>query len=266
VIDFLRRDSLHLGLASSGGFDFGELLRHIRFVDGRLVITAAGLGIVEEIVARRYWMFNRIYWNRPNRALIAMIRHSLVALIRKAPHTQAELRRTALWESEEEVLKFLEEQCRKRGMNAWKICHALLETRPRWFEEIAQFTRAEDPATSNSICDKLVKLSVDQATRLQAHIDERVREEFHLTRNLVHILVDIPIEPGASKLGEDIDVVTRKSGLVQLAKLSGIVAGVQQGFSQHLQRIRIFMNPESLAGIKDRESLTHIVTKMLTSL
>lgn len=258
VLDYLRRDALHLGIVSGEAFSIGDLLRHARFRNDRVVFSSRGLPLVEQIIAFRYWMFRRIYWNSPTRSATAMIQHVLVQLVQTHRGFESEFLEHALRSSDAEVLHFLSAYVAKhRGENGLRdICDMLIEGRQRWFIEIGELNRAEDEARSGVICDKVRDLSLEEFQALHVRINERAEAHFKksLRRRSVHLLIDMPVEPIPSKYGEDVNILTYAGELVPLGRVSGLVAGIQQGLSQHLERLRVFANPSSLERLKLKAS------------
>lgn len=66
------------------------------------------------------------------------------------------------------------------------------------------------------------------------------------------MLVDYPNEPGSSKLGDDIVVVSKYRSPTTLSKLSGIVAGVNSSFHSQLKRFRVLLHPDVFPPSDDR--------------
>jgi hypothetical protein len=60
------------------------------------------------------------------------------------------------------------------------------------------------------------------------------------------VLVDVPFEPGSTKLGDDIFVSTERDGdhLRTLSAFSPVVRGVNENFTRDLQRLRVFVHPD----------------------
>jgi HD superfamily phosphohydrolase len=247
VVDYLRRDSLHLGISAGNVFDLGDLLPHVVFDRGRLLLRSTGMSVVEEIVSLRYWLFNRIYWNRPNRALIAMIRHVLVELIEHSGDAFEDgLRGHVLHFSEDAMLSYLADMANSTGRHdVMEICRLLRMPRPRRFEEVFDCNRGEDDAVSRQICDKICLYNGNELQRLQKELNRSVCEELHLNPDIVQVLVDVPVEKGLLKVGDDLNVIAPNGTVVPLDRLSGIVSGVQRSFNEQLQRVRIFLNPET---------------------
>lgn len=247
VVDYLRRDSLHLGISAGNVFDLGDLLPHVVFERGRLLLRSSGMSVVEEIVSLRYWLFNRIYWNRPNRALIAMIRHVLVALLGHCGDAfENGLRGQVLRFSEDDMLSYLKDMAIENDRHdVAEICRLLTMPRPRRFEEVFDCNRGEDDAVSRQICDKICLYNGDELQRLQEELNKSVCKELGLDPNTVQVLVDVPVEKGLMKVGDDLNVITPNGTVVPLDRLSGIVSGVQRSFNEQLQRVRIFLNPET---------------------
>lgn len=253
VIDYLRRDSLHLGVSAGDGFDFDELLQHIRFKDNKIVVKSSGISILEEIILERYWMFNRIYWNSPNRSFIAMTRE-VILLLNKNESFEDELANMILESiSEEDLLRQLLKIAKKRRIKRGMIiCEYLLEERPRRFKEMVQFNRAEDDSSAINVCNKIVNASIDNILKLQTNIESELRKVFNSIDPI--IIIDIPLDSDKSKLGEDLDVITPKNDLVPLHRYSSIVKGAYDGFETHLQRLRVFLDPTAEKILRPRRN------------
>lgn len=263
VIDFLRRDSLHLGFGAASSLDFDELLRHVRFDNGKLVLTAFGIPLVEQIVALRYWLFGRIYWNSPNRCLTAMLKHVISSLNRATDGMlEGAIREIALTCTERDMLVLLRDMAQSHGYSAhMEVCGFLLRDKPQQFPEVRSLTRVNGRA----VCDNVERLDVSQALALQGAIDDMLVQDYDLSRDRTHIIIDMPVEPGNRKLGEDISVRSHEGpSLVGLETLSGIVDGVNRGFERHLQRVRIFINPRTLEDLgNNRDTAVREIEQLL---
>jgi HD superfamily phosphohydrolase len=74
---YLRADSRHSGVAYGQAIDIDSLLASLTCVvygEPVVAITEKAICAAESIVTSRRWMFQRIYWHRANRAIMAMIR------------------------------------------------------------------------------------------------------------------------------------------------------------------------------------------------
>lgn len=265
VLDYLLRDSLHLGIGSGTSFDLGELLRHLQFHEGRLLVRSSGLSVVEQVISLRYWLFNRVYWNSPNRSLIAMIKTVLLGLYRKDKLKLEELlRKVCLSATESKMLFELRTLAKDLKLTAHRgMCESLLKARPKTFKEIDQFTLSDGDNRRRSVCDQLASLSAFDLYQLQNDVNADLRIRLDgIDGSLIHVLIDVPIEPGIPKLGEDLDVETYDGNIVPLQELSGIVTGVQASFKKHLQRARVFSSPECLSRLEGRQ-LADIVRELL---
>lgn len=54
VLDFVRRDSLHLGITSGNPVDLGDLLPHLCIKDHKLALKMTGVTVAEQIISLRY--------------------------------------------------------------------------------------------------------------------------------------------------------------------------------------------------------------------
>jgi uncharacterized protein len=266
-MDYMRRDSHHVGIFRGDVLDLGDLLPHIRFKNHELVLRATGLTVIEQVITLRYWLFIRVYWNRPNRTVIAMVRSILLSL-RGLEGFQTNLRKKILSSSEEELLEFFEAEAHRACMpHVQEICKFLLRGRPHLYMEILQFNRAEGDANARMLCDRYENLSLVDSEKLHKDLNELLVETFNLEKDRIHVLLDVPMEYGPRKLGEDLNIETYNGEITAVLKLSGIIEGVQKGFTEHIQRLRVFIHPDTyLLFNTNVESLIKEVREFLVQL
>jgi HD superfamily phosphohydrolase len=244
VLDYVLRDSHHLGISEANCVDLEELFKHVCFHNSELAIKSAGLSCVEQIVALRYWLFNRVYWNRPNRCLASMIRYVLLELHEKDKKFQRIMREKCLRMSKDEMLTFFMNRGKSiKHVEVQKVCSMLQRDRPILFRDVLQINRALEDATMTRICESLSHLTMRQLYALQNKINMNLAEGLNRPTENCLVLLDYPMESGRLKLGEDINVITYSGSSIRLDRLSGIVEGAARGFKDHLQRVRVFLDP-----------------------
>ena len=252
VIDFVRRDSLHLGV-SRQTFDLDELLAHLKIHHHRLAIAITGVSIAEEIITLRYTLFNRIYWNRPNRAFVAMVRHLILTL--GTTEMLDEMRQKVLKATETEILQFLlEKSYDRKRKDLINMIEILMDDGRRQFQVILEASPKEDSELS-VVCQRVRDMNHLQTLALADRIAEEVKLFLPQTLNRltrVPVLIDIPTEPGTgNKLGDDILVIYPKPETKMaenLSHASGIVKGVNDSFNEYLCRMRILLHPDLYPG------------------
>ncbi len=90
-------------------------------------------------------------------------------------------------------------------------------------------------------------------SELQEQLNEAVADCLHSSTDSTHVLIDVPVERGLLKVGDDLNVLTHNHTVVPLERLSGIASGVRRGFQEQLQRFRVFLNPETFERLTEEE-------------
>ncbi len=248
VIDFVRRDSLHLGLTKEA-FNLEELLRHLTVRHHRLALRITGVSVAEEIITLRYNLFNRIYWNIPNRAFVAMVRHLILSLASKEFFVA--LRSKILTGSEIDILGFLaDEALRVESDGLLNLACLLTNPEQSLYRVITQLSPKENSDLS-VICQRVGEMNSVAIKTLAENIATEVEDLLNCRdtrKSRVPIIVDVPSEPGSgNKLGDDILVVGRERSPTtsdNLSHISGIVKGVNDSFDGYLRRMRVFIHPD----------------------
>jgi HD superfamily phosphohydrolase len=108
-LDYLARDSLHVGVPYGRGIDLERLLAAIAFTpDGTsLCVTAKGVSAVETLIFASYLMYREVYWHHTVRAAQAMLKRAVVEAL-----LSAEVDPEALTAADDEQAMALLRRCR----------------------------------------------------------------------------------------------------------------------------------------------------------
>lgn len=261
AIDFVRRDSLHLGLSSGDFFDLDDLLPHLKISttsagDNRVQVTlkSSGVPVAEQIIMMRYWLYQRVYWNQPNRAYNAAIRRALLDL-RQVGSFESVLRARALHLGENQMFDLLYEFAKEHEQTSAVETLKLIKSNEKvLYREV--FVRnlrqcENDPGLQDfSDLSRLISRDVSYLTMrdYEDALGEFLRDHLGLDRGGAPlVLLDTPFEPGNIKLGADIFVSSPSSSnpgsddLRNLDKVSPIISGVNDNFTKDLHRLRILV-------------------------
>lgn len=259
VLDFLRRDSHHLGIISGNTFDLDEILVHLTVHNHRLALKETGVSIVEHIISLRYWLFSRAYWNRPNRSYFAMIRHVMTSL-----HDKNKRCLTAdevIDKNQYSFLEMIKEKCEEIKLDdCTDLVDRLIANENRLFKVAYEINASE---LSKNALKWLNEASYDQLDSLVTELSPKIKESSTAWSkdSEVALLIDFPTEPGNIKMGEDIYVTSRRHETKCLTEISSIVKGVNKSFRFQLPRLRIYRNPD----IKIKKEINDTIAEIIKS-
>jgi HD superfamily phosphohydrolase len=266
VVDFIRRDAHHLGIISGDTFSLGEILPHLTVYEHKLALKVDGVSVAEQIVALRYWLFGRVYWNKPNRTFFAMVRWALMRLM-KLDGFEERFAREALQRDQDGLLSFLSERVSDLSDPCLvNIVDRLAGGEEKKYKVALEICRKDDPDFSETM-DKLEKLNHRQLDTLAKNVKLRLGDGYEglVSSSTEVLLFDYPYEPGSTKLGKDILVIDKQRGnIIELDKISEMVEGINKGFIEHLTKFRIFMNPEFIPNRAKRRELEERLKKLVT--
>lgn len=257
VIDFVRRDSLHVGITTGDPFDLNELLPHLTIKNHRLALFMRGVTVAEQIISLRYWLFNRIYWCRPNRAYVAMLRFLIMELLENKEFSNR-LRERVLKHTDRRFLRYLyNEAVQSEQLELIDLSRLLIQDQQELFAVSFDISVLEAPDLV-SAWKKIEMMDHAKLKKLCCALGDVVRtfvDDKEMCENKVNVLVDIPQEPGSNKLGEDIMVLRPNSEQPEaLTRVSAIVRGANENFNTHLRRLRVFIHP-SLRPEKEKQNV-----------
>ena len=248
VIDFIRRDAFHLGVTTGFHFTIEELLRYLTVHDSRLAIKRAGVSVAEQVLMLRYWLFQRVYWNLPNRRYVALLR-SLIYDIADTDDALTTLRNELIGKNEKEAIELICSKAKALNDDAGDLTRFIVSSEERPFYALYDLSRGERPHLK-CVFDKIDTLTTDELIRVEIELGNLLFDE-QSQRLFKRVLIDLPREARRRKLGEDIRVISSASEDVSdtLLSFSSIIKGLNESFDGHLRRLRVWVHPEVLAAI-----------------
>lgn len=250
VLDFLPRDSYHLGISSGAHIDFDSLITNICLHDGFFAVRSRGVTYIEQVVTLRYWLYKRIYWNSPNRAYTSVLKYIITKLYLEKPDFEGALFDRSIFADKNDILNFIDLQTNEEKFKPIKVLlKSIHSDRPVIFKEIFVVNQTESMAELNQICDKFSKMPFLKLEELRLELEAELSQTLEFEEGQVNILIDIPNEDN-KKLGEDITVIKHDGQPMALTKLSGLVNGISSTFDDNLKFLRVYLNPKYKEQLK----------------
>jgi HD superfamily phosphohydrolase len=265
VIDFVRRDAHHLGIISGDTFTLEEILPHFTVHEHKLALKVDGVSVAEQIIALRYWLFSRVYWNKPNRTFFTMVRWALMRLT-GIDGFEERFAKKVLSTDQDGLLTFLKEQAQgSADARLMDMVDRLVVGEEKKYKVVLEVCRKDDSDFVETM-DKLEGFNHQQLDGLADEVHRGLGESLDgvVSSSKQVLLFDYPYEPGSTKLGKDIPVIDKRGNITQLDEISGMVGGINRSFEEHLTKFRIFMNPDFLPSKSKRGDLEELLKKLVT--
>lgn len=241
VLDFLQRDSYHLGMSNGFQFDLDSLITFLDIHNNKIAISSPGVSTVEQIISARYWLYKNIYWNEPNRSYTAILKQILYELSKHKIFENIILENFLFSDPKELLNLFCNlEFADKKVKN---LIYLITKKRPQIFRRIYLINKSEEDSVLSGICDKISNLRFSELDSLRIELERELQSLIAFDKDKINILIDIPSEEN-TKLGKDINVIKYDKNITKLTDMSGIVSGINNYFDSHLQWLRIYVNPE----------------------
>jgi len=90
-------------------------------------------------------------------------------------------------------------------------------------------------------------------------------QKINAPENIIPIIVDFPIEPGSTKMGQDVTVRLGKEDFKSLFDVSGVINGVNNSFERQLSRFRVFIHPDIVVPRELRPECMELVKQVTVS-
>jgi HD superfamily phosphohydrolase len=259
-MDYLERDSHHMGVPYGRNYDRGRLLASLTLnhdEDG-IAIISKGKVPAEMFIFSRYTMFSEAYWHHTVRAASAMVESGLAAFHSRGVFDPDDFLDVLLRYDDDRLLEWLADQT-PAGSATRYLTDGLVGNRRRLYKRLATFSRVYSEERKQRAYERIYHMEAHTLysliDRLRATLSSLVGRSLHPA----DIIIDTP--PRDKDKLETIEVVyPGASGQqhYQLHELSRVVAGIQDDFVMVVKKIRVFVEPQlagELAGHENVEEL-----------
>jgi HD superfamily phosphohydrolase len=259
-MDYLERDSLHMGVPYGRGYDSARLLDSLTVAeDGRsIAVTSKGRTPAEIFLFARYTMFSEAYWHHTVRSVSAMVEAAMADLqAHGALGERSGLTLDLLSRTDDEVLHWLLELS-PEGSVAQRLLRGMTGQRRRLHKRVLTLSRLfEDEAQYAHCWKRLMALDSDGLRQMNEAMREGLRRRFGLDLAPGDLIIDTP--PRDKDRLEDVEVAFpalaghRRRRLTQI---SGVVQAISRDFLRVVKKIRVFVAPEHAQTLRQRQALT----------
>ena len=255
IIDYLARDSYHIGLKYS--IDTDSLFSHMSIHNGEFCLNQVGISAAEQVIINRYWLFKRVYWCEPNRANAALLKllffntgseefvKELLDAIPKADRSDIErliLENTREKERARAILDFLRQKGKKR------------------YRRVIVIGKNYTIENAGRIWDRFIIKSYTEQEKVRARIETKVIEYLGIPREAIPalpvVLIDIPFDKRGNKLGNDIKIVKHDGREDYLSDISTTIKGINDSFNEQLTLLRVYIHPDIYAEYLSKTDAT----------
>lgn len=266
-MDYLERDSIHLGVPYGRNYDRDRLLASLTLNrdETSIAILSKGKVSAEIFVFGRYTMFSEAYWHHTVRSAAAMVEAALAAFESRSVHSPEELLDVLLAGDDDDFLKWLCDQTPESSATHYLISGLTGNTR-RLYKRIATFSRIYVEDDKRQAYQRIYEMSAaevyDLTDRLRARLSYFVERPLHPA----DVIIDTP--PRDKDRMETIDVVYPSASgqkFYGLHELSRVVSGIQDDFVQVVKKIRLFAEPRLAAELREVDDLESIVLQEILS-
>jgi uncharacterized protein len=267
-MDYLERDSHHLGVPYGRNYDRDRLLASLTLneAEDHIAISSKGKISAEMFIFARYTMFSEVYWHHTVRAASAMVENGLAAFQSRASLDPEVFLERLLSHDDEALLGWICDQTPEASATH-RLVSGLLPQQRRLYKRIATFSRAYVETSKQRAYERIYAMDraplFDLTSRLTARLSALVGRPLHPA----DLIIDIP--PRDKDRLETIDVVFPEvSGQrhYRLHELSRIVAGIQEDFVGVVKKIRIFATPQLADELRTRTDVEGaLLTEILRS-
>lgn len=256
-MDYLERDSIHLGVPYGRNYDRDRLLASLTLNadETSIAIFAKGKVSAEIFVFGRYTMFSEAYWHHTVRSAAAMVEVALAAFDSRTDYAPDDFLAVLLEHDDDSFLRWLIDQSPEASATRYLIQN-VTGNRRRLYKRVATFSRIYVEDEKQLAYERIYQMGAHEVfelgDRLRARLSYLVGRPLHPA----DLIIDTP--PRDKDKLETIDVVypnARGQRHYGLHELSRVVSGIQDDFVQVVKKIRLFAEPTLAAELHGVESL-----------
>ena len=229
-LDYLVRDSLHVGVPYGRNFDVSRLLSSLTVhpQKPRLAISEKGRTAAEMMVFSRYVMFSEVYWHHAVRSATAMLQRLVFEL-----QTTIDLKATFDFDDTQWISTI---QAAAADNHAKILASGLFGPTRRLYKRAAEFNVLDRPELHRSLAHRPYWWQVACGDELARQLSRKSGQTIHPWE----LLIDAP--PVKLEVDINMDVVNKTGDVRKLGDVSPVAhALAHQQFDGHVKRVRIFV-------------------------
>lgn len=259
-MDYLERDSIHLGVPYGRNYDRDRLLAALTLNadESSIAISAKGKVSAEIFVFGRYTMFSEAYWHHTVRSAAAMMEVALAAFDSRTDYAPDDFLAVLLDHDDDGFVRWLLQHSPNQSATHYLLSNMSNNTR-RLYKRVATYSRIYAEPDKHRAYEQIYAMSATEvfslADRLRGTLSYLVGRPLHPA----DLIIDTP--PRDKDKLETIDVVyPNVSGRqhYKLHELSAVVSGIQGDFIKVVKKIRLFAEPRlaaELAAVQDLDAI-----------
>ncbi|TNF22366.1 MAG: HD domain-containing protein [Deltaproteobacteria bacterium] len=245
-MDYLWRDSVHLGVPYGRNYDRDRLLNALTLDEAgeSIAVTDKGVVSAEIFLFCRYTMFSEVYWHHTVRSVSAMLEAALGDLIAREKPDPADLTSRLMGVGDDELLRTFAAEAAPKSAGE-RLLHGLTGDRRRLYKRLATWSKGDVDERARAQWQALYALDRRGVKRLIARLSKRLGGNHPLPPGA--LLLDVP--PRDKDRIPDIGVHHPRAhegagAWTHLAGSSSIVHGIAHDFVAVVKKIRLFVHPE----------------------
>lgn len=256
-MDYLWRDSVHLGVPYGRNYDRERLLNALTVdADGQaLAVSSKGVVSAEIFLFCRYTMFSEVYWHHTVRSVSAMLEAAWADLVEREDPDPDDLTSRLLAVGDDQLLRTLAAESAPSTQSALLLSGVVADRREP-YKRLVTWSRVYDEPDKRAAWERLYGLDL----RRQQALVERIRERLSRLGRAIPkggLILDVP--PRDKDTLPDIAVHRERAGAgagayTRLAECSRIVAGIAADFIGVVKKIRLFVHPQVARELGSRQA------------
>lgn len=265
-MDYLERDSIHMGVPYGRNYDRDRLLSTLAIHPGthKLAVTDKGKISAEIFIFGRYTMFSEAYWHHAVRAASAMVERALEDFRLRAQLDHDSLLSLLLGNSDENLVQKIH-QSSPPGSTAARITRSFAGGTRRLYKRLLSLSLAHRDQRFRVAYEKVLNLCRTEVHQLEEALRERLSKNLGRELHPADLIVDTP-PPGKHRT-EELDVVfAGKDTTAKLSDLSETAKGIGVDFVRTVTKIRVFVEPEAAAALRERHGHLTLAEQLLDTI
>ncbi len=243
-VDYIMRDSYHIGI--NYYIDTEALFSSMSIHNEEFCLNQIGVSTAEQVIINRYWLFKRVYWCEPTRAIIALLKYAYFIVNSEAFYKK--LIEIIPFGTRSDIESIMVEFAPKESRECVKGILSFIDDKScQRYVRVLSIGRNYTIKNAGVIWRKFNEKNYSERETIREKLEDEIIKTYGIEEErlgLPILLIDMPFANINMNLGSEIKILKHDGNESYLQEVSPMIENLSKSFNDQLVLLRVFLRPD----------------------